>query len=352
MLINKLKLTNFRNHSTFEKQFSPETNIILGPNAAGKTNILEAIHLLSSTRSFKARYDRDTIKHGEDYTRIEAEVEDEDGENDLELFIQKLPETENASIKKVKLNKVAKSLYKFAGNFNTVLFSPEDIEVLTGSPAGRRRYIDSILYQTDPEYRRNHTEYLQIVRKRNKILEKIREFGKGYDELGFWNTKVVQNGVFIQNSREILFKSLGSNAIKYDRDINKTKTRVDLRYKKSDISFDRLQEYRNKEIAAVNTLIGPHRDDFEIILDGFDAAEFASRGQQRAAILALKLAEIEYFVETTDKRPVLLLDDIFSELDEEHETLVLETIKLQQTIITATHLPDKIPSGIETINIH
>jgi DNA replication and repair protein RecF len=351
MQIKNIKLTNFRNHKSFETGLESGTTILTGPNAIGKTNIIEALHMLSTAKSFRAKYDRDVIKHGFDYTRIEGFIENQDDGTALELYIQKNPQFENASVKKAKVNKVPKSLNNFTGVLNTVLFSPEDIDVITGSPTGRRRYMDSILYQVSSGYRRIHTEYLQAIRHRNKILEKIRETGKGYDELGYWNTKVVQNGISIQNDREKMFGFLKERLKRYGRELNGSKTLVDLLYKKSEISFDRLHEYRNKEIGAVSTLIGPHRDDFEIALDSFNLAEFGSRGQQRAVILALKLSEIDFFVDVTEKRPVLLLDDIFSELDEKHESAVLEMIKLQQTIITATHLPQKLPENTSVIQL-
>ena len=169
--------------------------------------------------------------------------------------------------------------------------------------------------------------------------------------MGYWNTKVVQNGISIQSDREKMFEFMKGRLKKYGKELNGSKTSVALLYKKSEISFDRLHEYRNKEIGAVSTLIGPHRDDFEIALDDFSLAEFGSRGQQRAVILALKLAEIDFFIDITEKRPVLLLDDIFSELDENHEAAVLEMIKLQQTVITATHLPGQLPENTTVMQI-
>src|SRR3989344_1222160 len=339
MLAKKLKLTNFRNHKNFQMNFSDEVNVIVGPNASGKTNILEAMHMLSTGRSFRAKFDRDVINHDEDYSRIEGTVEKSDEVKSLELFIQRNDKFENASVKKAKINKVAKAIYHFTGQLNTVLFSPEDIEVLTGSPAGRRKYMDLILYQTEPLYKRNHTEYLQAVRQRNKILESIRNLGRNSDQLGFWNTKIVQNGLFIQQQRENMVNFIKKQVRYYCKEIDGIETEIVLTYKKSELNFERLHEYLSREIAAKSTLIGPHREDFELLLNNFDIIQFGSRGQQRAAVLALKLAEIDYFIEKTGNRPVLLLDDVFSELDARHEQALVETIKLQQTIITCTETP-------------
>ena len=339
MLVKDLKLTNFRNHKNFRIGFGENINVIVGPNASGKTNILEATHMLSTGRSFKAKYDRDVIRHNEDYARVEGKIHNGDEDKELEMFVQKNPNFENASIKKAKVNKVPKALYAFTGLLNTVLFSPEDIEVLTGSPAGRRKYMDLILYQIDPNYKHTHTEYLQAVRQRNKVLENIRNIGRGSDQLGFWNTKIVRNGIYIQEQREILATFLQKQVRFYGKELNDYDTEIVLNYHKSEISFDRLHEYLSREIAAKSTLIGPHREDFEFMLDDFDIIQFGSRGQQRAAVLALKLAEIDYFIEKTENRPVLLLDDVFSELDAKHEEALMETIQLQQTIITCTEKP-------------
>ncbi len=352
MILTKIKLTNFRSHKSFETELNPKATIIVGPNASGKTNILEAAHMLSTAKSFKAKYDRDVVKHDKDFARVEGWICETSPETtELELFIQKNPDFENASIKKTKINKVPKSIQKFAGQLKTVIFSPEDIEVLTGSPAARRRYLDNVLYQISSDYKKNHTDYILAIRQRNKVLEKIRETGRGKEELGYWNTKIVQNGTLIQNHREELISFLAKKLISYGIDLNNAETKLTLKYIKSDITFERLHEYQERELAAKNTLIGPHRDDFEIILNDFDISEFGSRGQQRSAILALKLAEIDYFVERLGQKPLLLLDDVFSELDERHEEAVLKAVKSHQTIITTTEMQKALESGYELINI-
>lgn len=347
MFLKNIKLTNFRNHGNYETDFNSGVTIIIGPNAVGKTNILESIYMISTVRSFKAKYDRDVIRHEQDFARIEGRVEDENDEKSLELFIQKNQDFENASVKKAKINKVPKSLHSFIGNLNAVLFSPEDIDVLTGSPSARRKYLDNVLYQISPEYKKTHSEYILAIRQRNKVLEKIRERGHGMDELGFWNTKIVQTGQIIQSDRKKMIDFLSKRLASYGVDLNNPETIFALKYVKNEISFERLHEYQGRELATKSTLVGPHRDDFEIYLNKFNLAEFGSRGQQRSAILALKMAEIDYFVGETGKRPILLLDDVFSELDEKHEEALLNTVTLQQTIITTTDIQRARESGYE-----
>jgi DNA replication and repair protein RecF len=340
MEIRNIRLTNFRNHIAFETSFAPGINLITGPNGTGKTNVLEAIALLSATKSYKAQYDRDMINHHKDFTRVEGTVADEGEDLELEIFIQKNPQHMNTSVKKAKVNKVARSLFNFLGRLTTVMFSPEEIDIITGSPAGRRKFIDTALYQLDPLYKKNHLEYLAAVRQRNKVLEKIAEFGRGQDEIGFWNTKIVQNGVFIQDKRKLFLDSLNEGLRGYGKILDGQDTSIDVTYIRSEVDYDRLHEYFPKEIYAKKTLIGPHREDIGVNFNGFNISGFASRGQQRTAILALKLAEIDYFTKVRDSKPVLILDDIFSELDGKHEEAVLGAIKNHQSVLTATHLPE------------
>ena len=223
--------------------------------------------------------------------------------------------------KKVKVNKVARSLHNFSGILKAVMFSPSDIEVLTHSPATRRRYLDLILFQTHPEYRKALLEYGQAIRQRNKVLEKIRDKGQGMDELGFWNTKIVQNGVLIQEHRDILVNFLSKALMPYGVELDTDQTK----------------------------LVGPHRDDFEMTLNDMEVIEFCSRGQQRTAVLAMKFAEVDFIKEKTGKKPILLLDDVFSELDQLHEKALMELTKSHQTVISTTD-PDKV-EGVNTLLI-
>lgn len=348
MKINNLKLTNFRNHKNTNLAFSPSITVIEGANGAGKTNILEAINLIATTKSFKARYDKDLINHNADFCRIEGTISKNEDEYNLECTImsKKAPLSNNdedneyvekedkTSIKKVKINKVAKSLNNFAGTLNTVLFSPEHIDILTGSPGGRRKYMDMVLFQVDKDYKRATSSFVKAVRQRNKVLELIRETNKGWVQIDFWDDKVVETAEVIQKARNNYFEFIKSNVYEYGKQLNTQETNLDIKYKPNIIDKKRIEEYRSREIAAKTTLIGPHRDDMEIYMNGFDIAEFGSRGQQRSVVLALKLAEIDFFTQVTHEKPILLLDDIFSEFDDKHKQAVTETIKGNQTIIT------------------
>lgn len=334
MKIETLKLKNFRNHETTDIDFDGRSALITGPNGAGKTNILEAIHLLSTTKSLRAKYDRELINHAADFARIEAQVQLNGSSVLLEMAIAKSPNFENASKKVVKIDRVNKSLTSFAGTLNSVLFAPTDIEILTGPPSLRREYIDSVFFQIDKEYKRSSMQYLKAVRQRNKLFELISEEGRGAEQLPYWNGQVIGLGTYIQKQRTELLEYFQNRIAVYAGKLGDPDDIYKINYLMNEISEQRIEKYADKELFTRKTLVGPHRDDFEINFNGFDIASYGSRGQQRTTVLALKLCEIDYLSEQSGKRPILLLDDIFSELDPLHREAVEGIMELQQTLIT------------------
>lgn len=334
MKIITLQLTDFRNHKKIEMDLDGKPYLICGPNGIGKSNILEAIHLLSTTKSLRTKYDREVINHDANLARIGAKTSVNGDSLDLEMTIVKSDTFENSSKKIVKVNKVNKSLNYMAGILNSVLFTPTDIEILTGSPAVRRKFIDAIFFQIDKEYKKDLNNYTKAIRQRNKILENIRDLSTGQEQLPFWNEKILKHGKNIQTKRQTLFDFINSKIGDYEKKLNSKETKYKVHYKKNKISDVRLEKYKNAEVASANTLVGPHRDDFFIEFNDFDIATFGSRGQQRTTMLALKLCEIDFITKNTGKRPVLLLDDIYSELDPNHKDAIDEIVSLQQTIIT------------------
>lgn len=350
MNIYNLKLKNFRNHVSTEWNFEGNSILLVGENGAGKTNILEAIHLMATTKSLRADYDLEMISHDENFARIEAEIKANGDSKTLEMLISKTPRSENTSSKKVKIDKVAKSLNNFAGTINTVLFTPHDVELVTNSPSIRRRHIDALFFQIDKGYKKATSDYKKAIRQRNKLLEQIREFGIGKDQLDYWTEKVIENGKVIQDKRFKFFDFANHNIEKFSNMLNTDKTDYVLKYLKNEINKERLEKYKHAEIAAAKTLIGPHRDDFLITINDFDVSKFGSRGQKRTVILALKLCEIDFIENQLSRRPILLLDDIFSELDDAHREAVLEIVNLQQTIITTADKND-VKNGLTTLEI-
>ncbi|OGG24018.1 hypothetical protein A3A79_02365 [Candidatus Gottesmanbacteria bacterium RIFCSPLOWO2_01_FULL_43_11b] len=313
MILTNLTLQNFRSYEKKSFTFSPKTTLILGPNAAGKTNIVEAIMLMATGKSFRADYDREVIRWGSDIARIKGTID----ETKLEFII-------TPTIKKYFVNGVARRQIDFVGNLRAVLFWPEDLELVTDSPSLRRRYLDSVLVQADREYRRNLLSYERGLRQRNRLLDYINEGKAHRHQLLFWNQLLIKSGGYITEVRGA-----------YIEYINNFRPDYNIEYDKSVISETRLEQYKDEEIAAKATLVGPHRDDFSIMYAGKNLSKFGSRGEQRLAVLWLKLAESSYIEKETGERPILLLDDILSELDRKHRQIVLSIISEQQTILTS-----------------
>lgn len=324
MVLNSLSLTNFRNYSQASFDFSPATTLILGPNAVGKTNLLEAIYYLASGRSFRAGYDREAVRSGETIAHIDG--------GGLELAIVVNENGENTSSKRFKVNGVKKRRADFVGNLRAVYFGPEQIQLVTGSPSKRRKYLDSVLVQVDREYARALSEYEKVVRQRNRLLLLIREGEGELRQLEFWDERLMTLGAVLTVGRGELFAYFNSSATLRAGNLF-------LEYQPKVVNEKVLEEGREREIAAGMTLWGPHREDFVFrTKSGRDLSSFGSRGEQRLAVLHLKLAELEFISERTNDRPLLLLDDIFSELDADNRERVLKLLSQQQTIITATDL--------------
>lgn len=338
MKLKNLVLKSFRNHRSGNFSFG-KTTIIIGRNTAGKTNILEAIYILTHGRSFRAEHDRDTIMEGSDFTRIEAVVEEADdplrprSEASKKKLTVIFAQRGNYLSKKFLVNNVAKRHTDFESNFSSVLFTPEDIEVITASPNLRRHYISTILSQSSKKYRISHTLYEKALRQRNKMLSDLKDGKKFYKRADFeyWENLLIENGTIITNFRAEFVDFVNRSAKKlFD---------FTLFYDKSLMSLERLFKYHFQEQAAGITLIGPQRDDFIFFFPESEKkiSEFGSRGQERLTILQIKLLEIEYLRRETSDEPVLLLDDIFSELDDINIHKVLDLLPDQQTLITTTH---------------
>ena len=342
-MVAKLELKNFRNFKKKSLEFSKGITVIVGDNAVGKTNILEAISLLSTGKSFKAKIEGEMLQYSSDIARITGNTSSKssEGNTKLEAIITK---GENGWPKKrLLINGVPKRLLDFAGNFKTVLFGPWDLDLVTESPSLRRKFLDSVLSQTDREYRRASLSYEKGVRQRNRLLFRIREEELSRSQLLFWDQLLIKTGNYITEARENFIDFCNSQP-------NLQSTDYSLLYDRSVISEGRLAQYKNEEVASATTLVGPHRDDFIFkihdsqfkIPDSRDLSSFGSRGEQRMGVLWLKMAELNYIekegiksgTETSSARPTLLLDDIFSELDHEHRDVVMELAQKQQTIIT------------------
>lgn len=345
MKLASLILQNFRSYAKKTLTFSDAITLLIGANAAGKTNVLEAIMFLATGKSFRAKIDREAIRWGDEVSRITGVA---DGTK-LELVLTTgMVNHSPAPLKKYLVNGVSRRMIDFIGRTRVVLFWPEDLEIVTDSPSIRRKYLDTVLVQVDREYRRNLLSYEKGLRQRNKLLDLINEGKASRSQLIFWDQLLIRAGGYLTDARAAFIAFINTTTL--------SKHRFSVIYDKSAISESRLAQYKDEEVAAKATLVGPHRDDFLVQSAGHTAREsnglrdlskYGSRGEQRLAVLWLKLAELDYIQTKVGDRPLLLLDDIFSELDEEHRSLVGEIVSKQQTIITSADR-ESVPAEVRT----
>lgn len=336
MILDTILLQNFRSYDLASFSFDKNRTLIVGPNTAGKSNLIEAISFLSLGTSARVEKDIQVISFSQEVARVKGKLIEDDIEDILEVILAKRLDVSSPA-KKYLVNGVAKRRADFSRFLPSVLFSPEDVDIVIDGPSLRRGFLDEVLSQSDREYALSLSTYQKTLRQRNALLERAQEIGKRVliKQFEYWDNLLILNGQFINEKRQdfILF-------------VNKAKHEIfplQLVYDESVISEPRLVQYEQVEIASGNTLVGPHRDDFRI--DMFqesdkgmqDVRAFGSRGQQRLAIFQLRLLQIQYLQKYLGKAPLLLLDDIFSELDEGNINKILTLIGEQQTILTTTH---------------
>jgi len=344
-MLKSLELTNFRNYSKASFDFA-DTTILIGPNGIGKTNIIETIYMISTGRSWRTNRDNELIKWGSDFMKILITLADEEAKT-LEMVMQKeginLPQK-----KSVKVNGVKKKMVDFLGIMPAVLFSPEEIRLIDGTPVHRRRFLDILLCEMEKKYVIFLLDLARIIKSRNKLLFLIKIGRADTRELEFWDEKLVILGSFVIQKREKVIAHINRNLSTTYQKISGAKENLEIKYKatvKPENYEETLVVSRDREIEKTATLFGPHRDDFTFYLDGKDITTFGSRGEFRSAVLALKIAELNYFIESGKTRPILLLDDIFSELDEQRRMHLGKIVQDCQTIITTTDL-DHVEKGL------
>ena len=340
MILKKIKLENFRNYKSLELNFNDKVNIFIGDNAQGKTNILESIYVLAVTKSHRTNKDLFLLKQDSLFTKIIGLVEDNQKDTEYEVLINK--EGKRVSINKNPLKKVSEYLSKI----NAIMFCPDDLEIIKGSPANRRSFFNVEISGFNNDYVRYLSEYNKVLKSRNEYLKGADTINKDYfdiltDKLIDLNIKIyLERRKFvdkINNYIKNIYKNItGKEDIKvyYDSFIDDDKEE-NLKYQLEE-KYDRL--FNNESFQMV-TLLGIHKDDFSIYIDGVKINNYGSQGQHRVSILALKLAEIEIYKEEYNKKPILLLDDIFSELDKEKKSNIIKYIENDlQVFITSTDL--------------
>ena len=344
MRLDKLSLRDFRNYAQLDAAFVPGVNLILGDNAQGKTNLLEAICYLSTGRGFRARKEAELLRFGADFAEVQAQVHGQDRDRELRavLFAGKKPR--QLFVGGVK----QKSFAGMQGLLTTVLFCPEDLLVLKSGAAQRRRLLDNALCQLRPGYDRALTEYNRLLEHKSRILKDWRAYPSLSDTLPEFNLRLAQVGAILIGYRANYLDKLDRCTAQYHRAFSGGKEALRLQYKTVSTIADphacraelegwileHQQAHLQAELESGQCLTGPHKDDFDVVLDDISLKSFGSQGQTRTAAISLKLAEREIFRDDTGEEPVLLLDDVLSELDARRQDFVLNQIKTGQVFIT------------------
>jgi len=364
--LQQLHLAGFRNYRRLALNLPAGNSIFCGDNGQGKSNLLEAVYLLATSRSFRTRADRELLNWnsaadapGGAFARVAALIERAGNGVRLDIVIAALPETERkdatngtATRKQIMVNGVKRQPAELVGQLMVTLFTPADVDLVLGPPDLRRRYLDLTLSQTDRAYFRALTSYQQVLAQRNSLLRSLREGHGRVEQLSFWNDELQRSAVYIIDHRVAAISRLSQLVGPNYQALSGDQATIGLRYVASlDEQPDAatggtaerytaaLQGIRAREVAAGMSLVGPHRDDLAFLLDGRPLAAAGSRGQIRLATVALKLAEVALMRELTGETPVLLLDDVLSELDRRRRSLLLASLASdQQVLITATDL--------------
>ncbi len=338
MHVNSLELQNFRNYTSERLEFSPHTNVIYGNNAQGKTNILEAVYLFAHGRSHRAKSDKELIRFGEEFSRISIGFEDSSRDYSAKMHLKRNGK-KAVSVNSVPINKLSKLM----NYLNVVMFSPEDLELVKGSPSSRRHFMDAALSQLYPNYLLNLTEYNKALMQKNSLLKFLRSQGKTNDaQLTVWNMTLAQKGFAIMKYRSEFTELLNGFASKIQNEICGEELKIEYApsVRTEEISEDAFLEYlerhQKREIEATSSLWGIQRDDLAITVNSRDARLYASQGQQRTAALSMKIAQADYIEHVKGEYPVLLLDDIMSELDINRRMYLSQKIKNKQVLITST----------------
>jgi DNA replication and repair protein RecF len=337
MKLERLTLENFRSYKKKVFHFG-QTTVIVAPNGAGKTNILEAIYLLSTGMSERAGVTDEMISFDSEIGSVAGVVEHNNDRTELSIVLTKgVYMGKRTAKRRYLVDGVARTRAGITGKLAAVLFRPEDMRLIEGSPSRRRGYLDETLVMASPEYARALLVYEASLKRRNRLLDAIRDGLARKEQLSYWDQSIIKNGNILTDYRREFLTYLSQVKTSFGE--------YTLEYEASTVSPSRLAQYESAEIAVGYTLVGPHKDDFRIISNhkfsnsqmetGRDLMKYGSRGEQRLAVLFLKLGNLQYIEEKLKIKPILLLDDIFSELDVVHRREVVKMTEGRQTIITS-----------------
>ena len=345
MIIKSIELADYRNYDSLKIQFDKGTNILYGDNAQGKTNILEAIYLSATTKSHKGSKDREIVHFDKEEAHIRTYLEKEGIETRVDMHLRK-SKSKGIAIDGQKIKKAADLL----GLCNVVFFSPEDMGIIKNGPSERRRFVDMELCQLDSFYLYNLNHYNKIVNQRNKLLKDMFMNPQLKETLNIWDMQLVSFGTKMIERRRLFVEQLNEIIYEIHKKLSGGKEELRIQYE-PDVDIDEFEQklisHQDRDIKTKMTSVGPHRDDFSFLAGNVDIRKFGSQGQQRTAALSLKLSEIELVKKLTKDTPVLLLDDVLSELDSNRQNYLLNSIGDIQTIITCTGLEEFVNNRFE-----
>ncbi len=345
MYVHDIKLKNYRNYDYADISFGKEVNVIYGNNAQGKTNILESIYLFTTGKSFRTNKNKEIIQFNNQYANLKMSFENRNGYNTGEIILSS-DQKKRIKINDVPINKIGELM----GFFNAVMFSPEDLNIIKEGPLQRRKFLDILISQLRPNYFYNLQQYIKILNQRNNLLKTIGIKRKLLDTLSVWDEELIECGSRIIAGRVAFVKKLKDIAAIIHSNITQGAERLHIQYQtnigiKEDIEnvseiksafAKKLDSYRKREIEKGITYIGPHRDDMKLMINDHEVKHYGSQGQQRTVVLSLKMAEMELIKEDIGENPILLLDDIMSELDRNRQNYIMNSIVNNQVMITCT----------------
>ncbi|MGY3704457.1 DNA replication/repair protein RecF [Vagococcus martis] len=354
MQLNQIALTNYRNYNQLTLDFSPKLNVFVGDNAQGKTNLLESIYVLSLTKSHRSNHEKELIQWKKEFARIEGNISKKNGDIDLTMIVSNKG-------KKTKINGLEQTkLSQYIGYLNVILFAPEDLSLVKGSPQHRRKFLDMEIGQINSQYLHHLSNYQSVLKQRNQYLKKS-AYNKTHDAvyLDVLNEQLAQEGSFVLFSRLYFIGLLEKWANTIHESISYGKEKLNITYKTSlvlteemtqeelyHLLMKELKQSEARDLAQLTTSVGPHRDDLVFMVNGQNVQTYGSQGQQRTTALSVKLAEIELINDEIGEYPILLLDDVLSELDDARQVQLMEFIDNKlQTFLTTTsvsHLNDKL----------
>ena len=344
MYVESVELSHYRNYDNVKIEFSPGVNIFFGDNAQGKTNLLEAVYVSATSRSHRKSRDKDMIAFDEEEAHIRLQFVKQALSHRLDFHLKR-NKAKGIAVDGVAIRKSSELL----GMLPVVFFSPEDLGIIKNGPSERRRFLDMEMSQLDKIYLSYLTNYQRLLNERNNLLKQIAVYPQLYETLDGWDEQLIDTGMRIIKKREDFLSLMSRNVSDIHGNLTGGKEKMYTAYDKN-VEADQYREHlyarRQKDIKSGTTSVGPHRDDIAFFIDDIDIRKFGSQGQQRTAALSLKMSEIELMEQVSGEKPVLLLDDVLSELDRHRQHFLLDSISDIQAMISCTGFDDFVQSRI------